>query len=122
MANARRRANRERMFNQLLSAGYDSGTAGSIANTPNWGNANNRFNNAMANAPGKPAPAPTPVVPQQPKPVKPPSQMNATVGSEGGGVGRAGKVQPRKKLSDLRIARRKPNVNVGRTFTGRLTT
>ena len=33
MANARRRQNRTNMFNSLLAAGYDAGTAGSIANT-----------------------------------------------------------------------------------------
>jgi len=68
MANARRRQNRTNMFNSLLAAGYDAGTAGSIANTPNWDQANNRFSSAMSNPPGNnqapppPAPAPAPRV------------------------------------------------------------
>jgi len=60
MANARRRQNRTNMFNSLLAAGYDAGTAGSIANTPNWDQANNRFRSAMANPPQKSAPPPPP--------------------------------------------------------------
>ena len=52
------------MFNSLLAAGYDAGTAGSIANTPNWDQANNRFRSAMANPPrtsaAPPPPTPTP--------------------------------------------------------------
>ena len=60
MANARRRQNRTNMFNQLLQAGYDAGTAGSIANTPNWDQANNRFSAAMANPPRNQAPPPPP--------------------------------------------------------------
>ena len=66
MANARRRQNRTNMFNSLLAAGYDAGTAGSIANTPNWDQANNRFSSAMSNPPQKqaPPPAPTPTAPR----------------------------------------------------------
>ena len=60
MANARRRQNRTNMFNSLLAAGYDAGTAGSIANTPNWDQANNRFSSAMANPPRTSAPPPPP--------------------------------------------------------------
>ena len=60
MANARRRQNRTNMFNSLLAAGYDAGTAGSIANTPNWDQANNRFSSAMANPPSRQAPPPPP--------------------------------------------------------------
>ena len=60
MANARRRQNRTNMFNSLLAAGYDAGTAGSIANTANWDQANNRFRNAMANPPQQSAPPPPP--------------------------------------------------------------
>ena len=60
MANARRRQNRTNMFNSLLAAGYDAGTAGSIANTPNWDQANNKFRNAMSNPPGNSAPPPPP--------------------------------------------------------------
>ena len=68
MANARRRQNRTNMFNSLLAAGYDAGTAGSIANTPNWDQANSRFSSAMSNPPGRqqaappPPPAPAPRV------------------------------------------------------------
>ena len=68
MANARRRQNRTNMFNSLLAAGYDAGTAGSIANTPNWDQANRRFSSAMANPPQKQAP-PAPPAPSAPKPV-----------------------------------------------------
>ena len=60
MANARRRQNRTNMFNSLLAAGYDAGTAGSIANTANWDQANNRFSAAMANPPRNQAPPPPP--------------------------------------------------------------
>jgi len=60
MANARRRQNRTNMFNSLLAAGYDAGTAGSIANTPNWDQANNRFSSAMSNPPSRQAPPPPP--------------------------------------------------------------
>jgi len=60
MANARRRQNRTNMFNQLLQAGYDPGTAGSIANTSNWDQANRRFSAAMANPPQRQAPPPPP--------------------------------------------------------------
>ena len=60
MANARRRQNCTNMFNQLIQAGYDAGTAGSIANTPNWDQANNRFSSAMANPPSRSAPPPPP--------------------------------------------------------------
>ena len=60
MANARRRQNRTNMFNSLLAAGYDAGTAGSIANTPNWDQANNRFSAAMSNPPSRQAPPPPP--------------------------------------------------------------
>lgn len=60
MANARRRQNRTNMFNSLLAAGYDAGTAGSIANTPNWDQANSRFSSAMANPPRNQAPPPPP--------------------------------------------------------------
>ena len=66
MANARRRQNRTNMFNQLLQAGYDAGTAGSIANTPNWDQANNRFSSAMANPPARSAPPP-PTPPPAPR-------------------------------------------------------
>jgi len=57
------------MFNQLLSVGYDSGTAGSIANTPNWDQTNKRFRSAMSNPPGKQS-AP-PAAPKAPDPIQP---------------------------------------------------
>ena len=66
MANARRRQNRTNMFNSLLAAGYDAGTAGSIANTPNWDRANNKFNSAMANPPARSTPPP-PTPPPAPR-------------------------------------------------------
>ena len=107
MANARRRANRDRMFQQLLSVGYDGGTAGSIANTPNWDQTNKRFKAAMASPPGKPQPAPTP--PPAPEIIKPPVQRQATQSSVGQGVRQARGSRKRTRLSDLRISR--PRVN-----------
>ena len=107
MANPQRRANRGRMFDQLLSVGYDPGTAGSIANTPNWDETNRKFRAAMANPPGKPQPAPTP--PPAPKIVKPPVQRQATQSSVGQGVRQARGSKKRTRLSDLRISR--PRVN-----------
>ena len=107
MANPQRRANRNRMFDQLLSVGYDPGTAGSIANTPNWDQTNRRFQAAMANAPGKPAPAPTP--PPAPEIPKAPVQAKSTQASMGQGVRRPKKSQVKTRLSDLRIKRPKIN-------------
>ena len=66
MANARRRQNRTNMFNQLLQAGYDAGTAGSIANTSNWDQANRRFSAAMSNPPARSTPPP-PTPPPAPR-------------------------------------------------------
>ena len=91
MANPQRRANRNAMFQSLLAAGYDGGTAGAIANNPNWDQANNQFRNAMANAPGKqqqqqPQQA---AAPQKVKPVTPPVKI-----SQAGNVG----VRQNKKL------------------------
>lgn len=67
MANARRRQNRTNMFNSLLAAGYDAGTAGSIANTPNWDQANSRFSSAMSNPPQRQQAAPPPPPPAAPQ-------------------------------------------------------
>lgn len=111
MANPRRRQNRNNMFTALINAGFDSGTAGSIANTPNWDQANNKFNNAMANPPGGNTPPPAaPTPPPMPKmeTYKPPQMANATAASLGKGVG---KPQERKKksiLASLRIRRQRP--------------
>ena len=119
MANARRRANRDRMFQSLLAAGYDGGTAGSIANTPNWDQANARFNNAMANAPGKqaaPAAAPTP--PPAPAAPKPPEQSNVTISQAGESVRRPGAKRKKTTLASLRIKPTKINQQVGGLGSG----
>ena len=107
MSNPQRRANRDAMYRSLIDAGYDSATAGQIANTPNWDRANARFSAAMDNAPGKPQPAPT--QPPAPKIPKPPVQAQSTQASVGQGVRRPKKSQVRTRLSDLRIQR--PRIN-----------
>lgn len=102
MANPQRRANRTAMFNSLLAAGYDAGFAGSIANTPNWNAANNRFRNAMANAPGKQQQQPQQAqAPKEVKPITPPVEI-----SKAGNVGvRQNKQTKRKgKVSIARSA------------------
>ena len=109
MANPQRRANRTNMFNQLLSVGYDPGTAGSIANTPNWDQTNRRFQAAMANAPGRNTPAAAPTPPPAPEIPKAPVQAKATQASMGQGVRRPKKSSVKTRLSDLRIKR--PQVN-----------
>lgn len=119
MANPRRRANRDAMFQSLLAAGYDGGTAGSIANTPNWDQANNRFKAAMANPPGKPAPpAPAPQPMAQPSTPKPPVQNQTTISQAGEGVKRPGGKRKKTTLASLRIKPRKINQQVGGLGTG----
>ena len=117
MANPQRRANRDRMFKSLLDAGYDAGTAGSIANTPNWGQANNRFNSAMANAPGRPAPAPAPP-PPMPEAPKAPEQTNTTIASIGDTVRRPQKKRKKTTLASLRIRPTTINRQIGGTGYG----
>ena len=117
MANPRRRANRDRMYKSLLDAGYDAGTAGSIANTPNWSQANNRFNNAMANAPGKPAP-PAPAPPPPPPTPKPAEQTNTTISSVGDTVRRPQQKRKKTTLASLRIRPTRINQQVGGTGYG----
>ena len=107
MANRRRRANRAAMFNTLIAQGYDPGAAGAIANTPNWGKANRRFQAAANNAPVAAPQAAAPVTPQQPALIKPPSQVNATISSIGSGVGRSKKKIDKRRVSDLRMRRGK---------------
>lgn len=102
MANPQRRANRNAMFQSLLAAGYDGGTAGAIANNPNWNAANNQFRNAMANAPGKqqqqqPQQA---AAPQKVKPVTPPVKI-----SQAGNVGVRQNKKTKKKAGQMSIAR-----------------
>ena len=118
MANARRRANRDRMFQQLLAVGYDGGTAGSIANTPNWDAANRRFNDAMRNPPGrnKPAPAPQPMA--QPQTPKAPVQNQTTISQAGKGVKRPEGKRKKTTLASLRIKPRKINQQVGGLGSG----
>ena len=110
MANARRRANRNRMFDQLIASGFDPGTAGSIANTPNWDQANNRFNEAMKNPPGRNAPPPRPTPPAMPRmeTYKPPQMAPATTAALGKGVAKAEGTPQAKTLQSLRIKKRKP--------------
>ena len=110
MANARRRANRDRMFQSLLAAGYDGGTAGSIANTANWDAANRRFNAAMANPPGRNTPVAAPTPPPAPTIPKPPEQAQATIAQAGEGVRRPGAKRKKTTLASLRI-RPKSQIN-----------
>lgn len=118
MANARRRANRDRMFQQLLSVGYDGGTAGSIANTPNWDAANRRFNDAMRNPPGRNTPAPAPQPMAQPQTPKAPVQNQTTISQAGEGVKRPGSKRKKTTLASLRIKPRKINQQVGGLGSG----
>jgi hypothetical protein len=76
------------MFQQLLSVGYDAGTAGSIANTPNWDQTNRKFNAAMANPPGRNRPAAAPQPMAQPSTPKAPVQNQTTISQAGEGVKR----------------------------------
>ena len=118
MANARRRANRDRMFQQLLSVGYDSGTAGSIANTANWDQANARFNAAMRNPPGQGGGAPKPQPMAQPQTPKAPIQNQTTISQAGEGVKRPGSKRKKTTLASLRIKPRKINQAVGGLGSG----
>ena len=118
MANARRRANRDRMFQSLLAAGYDAGTAGSIANTPNWDQANNRFNAAMRNPPGRNTPPPAPKPMAQPQTPKAPIQNQTTIAQAGEGVKRPGTKRKKTTLASLRIKPRKINQAVGGLGSG----
>ena len=116
--NPQRRQNRNNMFTALINAGYDPGTAGSIANTPNYESANNRFRAAMNNAPGKSAPAPKPQAPKAPKMVKPPEQTMTTISQAGEGVKRPGSKRKKTTLASLRIKPRKINQQVGGLGSG----
>ena len=114
MANARRRANRDRMFQQLLSVGYDGGTAGAIANTPNWDQANNKFNAAMRNPPNRNKPAAAaPAPPPMPESPKAPVQNQTTIAQAGKGVKRPGGKRKKTTLASLRIKPTKINQQVG---------
>ena len=110
MANARRRANRDRMFQQLIAAGYDGGTAGAIANTPNWDAANRKFGDAMRNPPGNNTPPPAPAPPPMPTIPKPPEQAQSTIAQAGEGVRRPGAKRKKTTLASLRI-RPKSQIN-----------
>lgn len=99
MANPQRRANRQAMYTSLINAGYDPGTAGSIANNPNWDQANNQFRNAMSNAPGKQQTPQAASKPQKIKSVQPPVQLS------GGNVGVRQNQKTKKKKGQMSIAR-----------------
>ena len=119
MANARRRANRDRMFQSLLAAGYDGGTAGSIANTPNWDAANRKFNAAMANPPGRSQPQAAAPAPQpMPETPKAPTQNQVTISQAGKGVKRPGAKRKKTTLASLRIKPTKINQQVGGLGSG----
>jgi hypothetical protein len=114
-----KRQERENIFKQLLDAGYDAGTAGAIANRPNIHNAHKGFRNAMASAPGKPAPqqsAPKP--PKPPKTPKPAEQTMSTISQAGEGVRRPGGKRKKTTLASLRIKPRKINQQVGGLGSG----
>ena len=74
------------MFNQLLQVGYDPGTAGSIANTANWDQANRRFSSAMSNPPARSAPAPAPAPPPAPSNVADSNPRRLSPESDGGNL------------------------------------
>ena len=118
MANAQRRANRDRMFQQLLSVGYDGGTAGAIANTPNWDQANNKFNAAMRNPPGRPQPQAAPSPMPMPQTPKAPVQNQTTISQAGKGVKRPEGKRKKTTLASLRIKPRKINQAVGGLGSG----
>lgn len=99
MANSQRRANRHNMFQALLNAGYDGAFAGSIANNPNWNQANDQFRNALANAPGQQQTPQAASKPKKVKPVQPPVQLS------GGNVGVRQNKQTKKKKGQMSIAR-----------------
>ena len=103
-----KRQERTNIFNQLISAGYDAGTAGSIANRPSIHDAHKGFRNAMAN---RPAPAP-------PKPIKPPEQSNVTISQAGDSVRRPGSKRKKTTLASLRIKPTKINQQVGGLGSG----
>ena len=98
-----KRQERHNIFQQLLNAGYDGGTAGAIANTPNIHQAHKRFHAAMRNPPGKPTPQPQPQQAQAPKevkPVTPPVRI-----SQAGNVGVRQNKRTKKKAGQMSIAR-----------------
>ena len=115
MANPRRRQNRNNMFTALINAGFDSGTAGAIANTPNWDQANKKYGDAMANPPGKKTPPPAaPTVPMpKMETYKPPQMSPATTAALGKGVAKAEGTPQAKTLSSLRIKKKRPTKVAG---------
>lgn len=109
-----KRQERTNIFNALIQAGYDAGTAGSIANRPSIHDAHKGFRNAMRNPPGPPqpqqsAPAPMP----KPKTPKPAEQTMTTISQAGEGVKRPGGKRKKTTLASLRIKPRKINQQVG---------
>ena len=114
-----KRQERENIFKQLLDAGYDAGTAGSIANRSNIHDAHKGFRNAMANAPGKSQPKPSaPKPPKPPKAPKPPEQSNVTISQSGDSVRRPGGKRKKTTLASLRIKPTKINQQVGGLGSG----
>ena len=114
-----KRQERTNIFNALIQAGYDGGTAGAIANRPNIHDAHKGFRNAMANAPGKSQPkqsAPKP--PKPPKTPKPPQQSNVTISQSGDSVRRPGAKRKKTTLASLRIKPTKINQQVGGLGSG----
>jgi hypothetical protein len=106
------------MFQSLLAAGYDGGTAGSIANTANWDQANKRFNAAMANPPGKSQPQAAPAPPPMPETPKAPAQNQVTISQAGQGVKRPGGKRKKTTLASLRIKPTRINQQVGGLGSG----
>ena len=115
-----KRQERTNIFNALIQAGYDAGTAGAIANRPNIHNAHKGFRNAMRNPPGRSQPqaAPTPQPMAQPSTPKPPVQNQTTIAQAGEGVKRPGSKRKKTTLSSLRIKPRKINQQVGGLGSG----
>ena len=79
----------------LLKQGIDINTATAAVMNPQ-----------PASSPA-PEPTPTPVVSATPAPIKPPVQAPATLASTGAGVGKSKKKVEKRRLSDLRIKRKK---------------
>ena len=115
-----KRQERTNIFNALINAGYDAGTAGNIANRPNIHDAHKAYRNAIRNAPGKSQPQQksAPPAPKPPKTPKPPEQSNVTISQAGDSVRRPGAKRKKTTLASLRIKPTKINQQVGGLGSG----
>ena len=92
--NAQKRAARQVRF--LLKQGIDINPATAAV-----------FNPAPASSPPPAPEPPAPTPPTPPAPIKPPVQAPATLAATGAGVGKSKKKVEKRRLSDLRIKRKK---------------